>query len=336
MPTLRDVGEFEALRRLTRRNPRGQGVVIGPGDDAAVLEPRAGRDLVATTDALVEGRHFLPAWLENGERGARLAAANLSDLAAMAATPRWALLSAGVRAEHDIDSLLALQDGLARALGAHGAVIAGGNLTAAEGPEWFALTLLGEVERGRMWTRRGARLGDLLVVTGFPGRAGAGCQLARTLEDQARRGEWQPLMDAWLRPSPRVTFAVALAMAGTVTAAIDVSDGVASDLAHLCEASGVGAEIDEESVDGDPWLERAARALGVPSLDLCLGASDDYELMLAIRPDGRSACEQVAAAHDLSIRFVGRITDAPGSMMMRARDGARRTIQAQGFDHFRR
>src|SRR5438477_7660909 len=148
VPRLRDVGEVEVVRRLTADRARGPGVALGPGDDAAVLEPEAGRQLVVTTDAFVEGRHFLPSWGAPADWGARLAAANLSDLAAMAATPRWALLSMGLRAEHELESLLELQAGLVRALGGHGAVLVGGNVVAVEGAEWFDLTLLGEVKTG--------------------------------------------------------------------------------------------------------------------------------------------------------------------------------------------
>ncbi|NOT34779.1 MAG: thiamine-monophosphate kinase, partial [Candidatus Eisenbacteria bacterium] len=166
-------GEFDLIDRLVSRLPAGDGVTVGPGDDAAVLRPSPDRELVATTDTFVEGVHWDAAWMDAEAMGARLAAANLSDLAAMAATPRWALVSLGVGASPVPETLEATQRGLARALAKHGAAIVGGNVTRTRGAAWWSVTLLGEVAKGAAWTRFGARPGDLLAVTGRPGRAGA-------------------------------------------------------------------------------------------------------------------------------------------------------------------
>jgi len=332
VPRLRELGEAEVLRRLIAARALGPGVAVGPGDDAAVLEPEAGKQLVATTDAFVEGRHFLSSWGTPADWGARLAAANLSDLAAMAAAPRWALLSMGLRAEHEMDSLLELQSGVARALGAHGAVLVGGNLVAVQGEEWFDLALLGEVRTGAAWRRNGARPGDLLFVTGAPGRAGAGFQIARALGARAREAEWRPLLEAWLMPAARIPAALALAAASGVRAAIDLSDGLPGDLAHLCEASGVGAVVDLAAWGVDPLLERAARELNTTAEALRLSPSDDYELLLAVDPAARAGCEAAAQAAGTQLSCIGRVTEPENGITLAA---SGRAIDAAGFDHFR-
>ncbi len=339
MATLRELGEFEVIRRLTAardaetRGAEAAGVSVDSGDDAAVLVPGPGMDLVATTDAFVSGGHFLPDWCPPDRAGARLARANLSDLAAMAAMPRWALLSVGARPDTAVEDLVAFQSGLAAALRAAGAALVGGNLTAVTGAEWFSLTLLGECAHGRAWRRAGARPGDLVAVSGHPGRAGAGLRLVRALGAAARAPEWAPLVAAWLEPPSRVALALALRDSGAVTAAMDISDGFAGDLAHLCEAGGLAAEVEEAAWPADGLLERAAGVLGVDARALRFGASDDYELLLALDPAHRAAAERVAATAGVPFAVVGRFTAGPSRVGLRARGGSVSPLGG-GYDHF--
>ena len=323
--------EFERIRRLTAALPAGDGVRLGPGDDAALLVPRAGRDLAVTVDAFEEGRHWRDAWIDDEALGARLAAANLSDLAAMAASPRWALLAIAARPDGDAARWERVQRGFVTALAAHGAALVGGNLVATRGPDAMSVTLIGDVARGRAWTRRGARPGDWLAVTGHPGRAGAAVRLLASGRASGARA-WRPLLEAWRAPAVRVAFAERLAALDAVTAAIDVSDGVAGDLEHVTTASGVGAHVD--AWEPDSLLARAARALGLAEPELRFGPSDDYELLLAIDGDARAAAERVAREQGVPLAFVGRFTDAPGVLTWRDARGRVAPLPAAGFDHF--
>ena len=353
--TLGDLGEFEVIRRLMGVVPAATGsapgvmpgtsgdvlgpsarahLEIGAGDDAAIIRPRAGFELAVTTDTFVEGTHFRRDWIDAEGLGARLAEANLSDLAAMAAEPRWALVSFGVRSDHATGDLVAIQRGIAKALGRHGAVIAGGNLSAVRGEEWMTLTLLGEVRTGTAWTRAGARPGQWVAVTGGPGRAGAGVALAAREASRVDDPRWAELITAWRAPRARVELASALAPTGSVTAAIDLSDGLSSDLARLCAASGVGARLVGEAWPADPALEAAAHELGVTIESLRFGASDDYELVLAVDPERHQECLRVASELQVPLAFIGVLTEVPG-VFLESSSGAIEPIPAGGYDHFR-
>ena len=347
-------GEFRLIERLIEHLPAAAGTVIGPGDDAAVVRLRRDFDLVITVDALVEGRHFRRRWASipglgarlPGMIGSRLAAANVSDLAAMGATPRWAVLSAGVK-RRGAAWLERVQTALARALRTEGATLVGGNLCRVSGPEWLSLTLFGEVRRARALRRAGARVGDLIAITGSPGRAAAFVALAN-----AGRSD-RALTAAWSAPRSRIALARALAGRRLAHAATDLSDGVAGDLAHLCRASGVAAELEAREWPLDAVLvhalqgSRASRArrgsgrartssaLQARALAMALGPSDDYELLLAVPGAARRSCERLARALRVPLAFVGRFTrGVPGAVSLRHADGRLAKLEARGYDHF--
>lgn len=334
MPTLAELGEFEVIRRLAAVRSETVGIVTGPGDDAAVLRTTDGCDLVVTTDAFVEGRHYLNDWMGAGQAGRRLAMANLSDIAAMGATPRWGLHSIGAHADEQVEWLEAFERGVDRALTEAGASVVGGNLTAVDGPAWADLTVMGEVPRGAAWKRSGANDGDLLAVTGWPGRAGAAWRLAQKKGDLARRPEWADLLRAWIEPEARHALAIALLPLGAVTAAVDLSDGIAGDLGHLCEASATGAILDDSIWPEDELLAKAADVLDLPLVDLRVGPSDDYELLLAIRPGRLDECLEVAQSLDVPLQVVGRIAPRSSGLVWLGEHGPV-PVEAKGFEHFR-
>jgi len=344
-----DGSERARIAALLAGLPPGERVVVGPGDDAAVLRPREGHDLVVTTDAFVEGRHFRRDLLTPAEAGTRLAAANLSDLAAMAAVPRWALLSLVVPASRSAADALALEHACARALDGEGAAVVGGNLAAGDGAFSATVTLLGEVERERAWTRAGARPGDVLAVTGVPGSAAAFLALALWGNPPSRTRAPGGLAERFIAPASRVRAACALAAAGGVRAAIDVSDGLGADLAQLCRASGVGARVHETRLPADEPFRAAARALSaaagqergpLPAGESALlphfqwGPSDDYELLLAVEPVAWERCREVAEAAGAPLTAIGEVVEGAGLELV-DRGGVARPLEPRGWDHFR-
>jgi thiamine-monophosphate kinase len=344
----RNTSEAARVAALIASLPPGERVVVGPGDDAAVLRPRDGHDLVVTTDAFVEGRHFRRDLLTASEIGGRLAAANLSDLAAMAATPRWALIALVLPPAWSAGDLQLLERGCARALQAEGAAIVGGNLASGDGAFSATLTLLGEVERGRAWTRAGARPGDVLAVSGVPGSAAAFAALSLWGNPPSRARVPSEITERFIAPVPRVAAARALAATHAVHAAIDVSDGLAADLARLASASGVGARIEDALLPADEPLLVASRMLaaavgqergplpagdGVLLSSLQLGPSDDYELLLAVDAERWEDVVATATSLGMPITRIGAVTE--GRALERVeRGGETCPLDPRGWDHF--
>ncbi len=333
---MRERGEFERIRDLVAALPTSVGaghVIVGPGDDAAVLRPEDGRDLVVTTDTFVDGRHFRRDLLDATAVGRRLAAANVSDVAAMAARPRWALVSCVAPRTLDAAWLHDVELSCARALAAEGAAVVGGNLSEGDGSCAFTVTLIGDVARGAAWTRAGARPGDVLATTGPVGHAGAALALAlaATPPSFAAVPDW--FAKRYVSPPSRVAVAEALARTGAVSACLDVSDGLAGDLAHLCEASGVGALLVEGDASADPALEQAARALGVSGDALRFGPSDDYELLIALDARRWAECRAAAEAAGARLTPIGEVT-AERAIVLQREDGSREPVRGAGWSHF--
>jgi thiamine-monophosphate kinase len=315
----RPPGEFELIDLFTRALPlQGGEVVLGPGDDAAVLRPRRGEDLVATVDAVVAGVHF-DARATPADVGWKALAVNLSDLAAMGARPVAALVALALPRGTRAAAVRGLARGLGACARAHRIPVAGGNVTRAEALS-VTVTALGAVPRGRALLRRGARPGDLVAVTGTVGDAALGL----------RPGAAGPLARRQRRPVPRV--AAGLALAPLARAAVDVSDGLVQDLGHLCAASGVAARIGVAELPLSPAYRRAAFRLADPYA-AALAGGEDYELVLAIPPTLLARARAAAARARTPLTVVGRFVRGRGVSVLGA-DGEVRPAPA-GHDHLR-
>lgn len=318
-----DLSEDElvaAFARMSDESPPG--VKVGIGDDAAVVESGGG-DLVLTTDAMVEGVHFERRDFSARDLGYKAMVVSVSDIAAMAASPRFALVSLVLPKDVTTGWVVELYGGMRDACNEYALALVGGDLSRGEGVT-IAATVTGAVVPGRAVLRAGARSGDRIVVTGWLGAAAAGRALLEsgTPKDLALAGSRQ-LIAAFCRPAARVGEAQVLASAGA-TSMMDVSDGLAKDLTRLCEASGVGARLSLSEV---PVAEGS-------SLDLALGGGEDYELVATISSAGVSAATAAMKEQfGVPLTEVGEVVDGSGLVAVEA-DGSELPLESRGWDHF--
>jgi thiamine-monophosphate kinase len=314
--------EFDLIaRHFTRPAP---GAVLGVGDDCALLAPTPGMELAVTSDMLLEGRHFSP---QDGPAGVghKSLAVNLSDLAAMGATPRWATLSIALPAANEA-WLTAFSRGFFRLAEMHGIELVGGDTT--RGALTIAITAIGEVPPGQALRRSGARAGDDVWVSGQLGAAAMALayRQGRLFMEQIDAAKVLP---ALYLPMPRV--ALGIALRGVARSAIDISDGLLADLGHILEASAVGAELDFAALP-IPEVARAYLHEAV-ARDCVLAGGDDYELCFTAAAEQREAVLAAGVAGGISVTRIGTITQAPG-LVVRGADGQPLQIEKTGYDHF--
>lgn len=283
--TVAELGEHALLSRIRGRLPRSRpGVIIGIGDDAAVVEATRNEYTVLTTDALVEGVHFTRQWSSPADIGHKALAINLSDLAAMAATPRWVLLSLvlpGAWLAQDVDELV---DGLADLARAHGLSVVGGNIARTDGPMVMDVTAVGSVRPRRALTRGGGRPGDDLYVSGTIGAAAAGLEM---LQSAGAPGVDADCLARHRRPAPRCRLGLAMGRARAARAAMDLSDGLADAVRQMAAASGCGVTVDASALPIEPGARQWWEARGRDAVQAAVAGGEDYELLLAMPPKWR-------------------------------------------------
>lgn len=316
------MGEFDLIKRYFTRATRN--TILGVGDDAALLRPRPGMEIAISTDMLVSGTHFLPD-VDPEALGWKALAVNVSDLAAMGAEPRWALLAISLP-EADEAWIAAFAKGFFACATTFGVDLIGGDTT--RGPLNLAPTILGEVPQGQALRRSGAKAGDEIWISGTPGLAALGLahlQGRTLLKDPA------PCIAALTRPLPRV--ALGLALRGIATAAIDVSDGLFADLGHILEESACAAEIADAAL---PWGPVLAATDDAGLARSCLTAGgDDYELTFTAAPEKHEEILTIARRLPLPLTHIGRIVaNSPGRLFLLDALGQPLPVRRRGFDHF--
>lgn len=316
--TIADVTERALIARLRARVPAPRpDVLLGIGDDAAVVAPARGMVDVITTDALVEDIHFRRDWASPRDIGEKAVAVNLSDLAAMGAAPRAILLSLILPAAMTVDDFDALIDGALSAATHARASLIGGNLSRSPGPLVVDVTAMGVVRPRRVLRRSGARPGDRLFVTGALGASAAG--LASL---SAGRDDVPDCVAAHLRPQPRLRTGVIVARTRAASACMDLSDGLADAVRQICDASACGAEIAGGAIPRHPRATEAQALTG----------GEDYELLFAV-PNRRVRQFQAAVrqAGEAPITEIGTCTKTLDIVLI---DGATKTSLPEGFQHF--
>ena len=314
------------------------GLVQGIGDDCAVIEKCDETVWLLTMDTLVESVHFDCAFHPPEQLGRKAVSVNVSDITAMGGKPVFALLSLGLPTGFDSQWLDRLCDGIINACRDYGCLLIGGDTVCSPDGIALTLTVIGEMKKHQVIYRHGARAGDTVWISGPLGYGAAGLDLFQS-GNLADIAEFSPLMEVHLNPQARTDLAPLLADSGLVHAMMDLSDGLATDLSHLCKQSKVGARIMADQLPGYAELAAAATLLKQDQLDWMVSGGEDYELLFTADPADSETLLQLTAKNNLTIYPVGTIIEGQGVTLIGKQKGIpdnEENISYQGFDHFRK
>ena len=346
-PTVSDRTEAELVAIIQGQLPAAPAwLTIGIGDDAAAMEPARNRLEVVTVDALVEGVHFDRRFMPPATIGHRALAVNLSDIAAMGAEPRGALLSLALPGDLPLDDFTEITAGFARLAAASRVSLVGGNLTRAPGPMMIDVTVFGTAKRRQLLPRSGARPGDEVYVSGTVGAAAAGLALLkqdRLASSDSRLPSAGPVesarsacVDRYLRPEPRLRLGMLLGRNRAAAACVDLSDGLADAAHQIARSSTVGVIIDADAVPVDAGARAWFDSQAADPIIAAATGGDDYELLFAVRPRLRSRLKTVAAQAGTPLTRIGVCTSDPTVVWRRRQvNGTSDEPMPVGYRHFR-
>jgi thiamine-monophosphate kinase len=344
---LSTIGEFGLIRAIQQHAAgRSLDTMIGIGDDAAVLKIGPATLLLATTDMLIEGVHFDLSYTDFYSLGWKSAAINLSDIAAMGGMPRFCLSSLAIPARIPVEAVVKFYQGFNALLQVHKTILVGGDTCSSKGGLVISVTALGEAKKKAVISRAGAKRGDRIFVTGTLGDSGAGLELLSSgVSQQGAEGRGKDrksgirdpksdiakLIGKHLRPVPRVKWGRQLALSGCASSMIDVSDGLSSDMYHLCEESGTGGVLLSERIPFSTALLRSADRLRKPPLHYALSGGEDYELLFTVPSARMKTLEKL----NIPVTEIGIIT-AGNAMFLVNAAGKKSALQPTGYNHFKR
>ncbi|MEK6324082.1 MAG: thiamine-phosphate kinase [Acidobacteriota bacterium] len=328
--------ESEIISRLRRLAGVGDEVLVGIGDDAAVIKGLAGRDLIACCDLMIEGVHFRTEWTPPRLLGRKALAVNLSDVAAMGGVPKFAMISIALPRECSSEFIDELFGGLFELAEASGVSIIGGDTSSSRDSLFIDVSVIGECKSGRAVTRRGANIGDTIYVSGSLGASALGLSL---LEDGLKLDDLKDRPDArrqavlkHLSPDPRLKLGQAIGEARLATAMTDISDGLSTDLRHILDESGCGAVIHAAAI---PIAECVrSLALTMPVIDplrLALNGGEEYELLFTAQPEDQQRVAGLSTLSGVEITAVGEIVE--GRRLLLEREASLEPIQPAGYEH---
>jgi thiamine-monophosphate kinase len=332
---LKDLGEFGFIDRVAHYGRiRSEGVEKGIGDDCAVIDIPGDDFLLITTDLFIEKVHFLSNWAKPEVPGAKALTVNVSDIAACGGHPRDAFVSIAVPQDMDVEWLDALYRGMGRVAKEFEINILGGDTTSSKSGLIINIALTGLVGRSEVLLRNKAQRGDLIALTGITGESAAGRDILLSGLFDGPEDISHALIEAHLAPRAHVMEGRVLATSDGCRAAIDVSDGLSSDLKHICDQSGIGAVVYEAKLPVSEKLKACARIMKKDPLDWVLHGGEDYVLLAAVKP---KKLEEISAEINLingSLHVIGEFVEADG-MILVDKNGSERPLEPKGWDHFK-
>lgn len=326
--------EFELIAGIKKKFASlDPGLVYGMGDDAAIIAPTQGAQLLFSTDALVEGVHFLTSKITPHQLGRKAMAVNLSDIAAMGGTPKYFLAAIAAPKTIEPDWIENFLEGAIDFAKKYPVALIGGDISRSLEGISLSITIIGEVESGGAIPRNSANIGDFIFVTGFLGDSGAGLELL--LSGESPDGEKNKLIRRHLEPEARIDCGRFLSKNRLASAAMDLSDGLSSDLRHLCEASEVGAVLYEDKLPLSEELTRWSSQLENDNRHYALNSGEDYELLFTVPKEKKEAIIEQWPSDFPPLSEIGEIVKKNQNITIVNSDGTRQPLALGGFDHFK-
>ena len=325
---LQDLGEFKLIDRIRQQVVNGSGVHRGIGDDAAVVSLPDGHHLLTSTDLLIEDVHFRHDWTDCETLGHKAVAVNLSDIAAMGGTPRYLYLGLACPGETAVEDLNAFLTGALAEAEQYNVTLVGGDTCRSPGPWMISVTIEGSTPKHQAIGRDGAQPGDLIMVSGTLGDSALALHLLRDSKEPE-----SALLARHHQPKARVELGRQLGEQSLAKAMIDISDGLASDLEHILQASQVDAIIEEDKLPLSEVFQQHTDTN--PALrELALYGGEDYELLFSVAPENVAEITALSAEINLPITCIGVIQEGSGALSLQDKTGTVRPILVRGYDHF--
>jgi thiamine-monophosphate kinase len=335
MSKIKELGEFGLIHRLSSRLEfRAPNTILGIGDDCAVYPVKSGVNQIISTDALVEGIHFNLSTTTPEALGRKALSVSLSDIAAMGGTPKRVLVTLGIPKRISMSFLDRLYTGFNSICNHFKVELSGGDTVSSPKCFFINVSVIGETKSGRVFTRQGARPGDLIFVTGTLGDSSLGLRLLNKKGVSSKDRKF--LINAHVDPTPRVLEAGILARSkSNITSMIDISDGLIQDIYHICKASKVGARIQEGRIPQSPEFSRTCIQNKINPLPFLLNGGEDYELLFTLPTDGVKNLKRQFLKAKALVTQIGEITPNSKKVLLEKSDGRKEVLpDSEGFNHF--